>query len=57
MLIIKKIILRIIIVNEEIKECYREPPRKPRMLASGMNWQNKFKKHLTNSKYDSILYM
>lgn len=22
---------------------YREPPRKPRMLASGMNWQNKFK--------------
>jgi len=33
---------------------YKELPRKPRMLASGMNWQNKFKKHLTNSKYDSI---
>jgi hypothetical protein len=36
---------------------YCEPPRKPRPLAAGMNWQNKFKKYLTNSEYDSILYM
>jgi hypothetical protein len=36
---------------------YRKPPRKPRMLASGMNWRNNFKKHFTNSKHDSILYM
>lgn len=42
-------------MNEEIKECYKELPRKPRMLASGMNWQNNCKNHLANSKYDSIL--
>ena len=36
---------------------YRGLPRKPRGLAPSMNWQNNFKNHLTNSKYDSILYM
>jgi hypothetical protein len=40
-----------------VRDGYREFPRKPRPLAAGMNWQNKFKKYLTNSKYDSILYM
>ncbi len=34
---------------------YKYLPRKPRGLASGMNWQNNFKNHLTNSKYVSIL--
>ncbi len=36
---------------------YRGLPRKPRGLAPRMNWQNNFKNHSTNSKYDSILYM
>ncbi len=36
---------------------YRGLPRKPRGLAPMMNWQNNFKNHSTNSKYDSILYM
>ena len=36
--------------------CYNKKAKKTPLLAAGMNWQTE-KEHLTNLKYDSILYV